>query len=95
MNGFAIKQSKMKLKVIVTGVTGMVGEGVMHEAPQHPNVESVLAVARKPTGMIHPKLTEVTVSDFFNLSSIESDLAGYNACFFCLGGTSIGKSEPE
>jgi len=85
----------MRLKVIITGVTGMVGEGVMHEALLHPDVESVLAVARKPTGVNHPKLKELIIPDFFNLSSIESELSGYNACFFCLGVSSIGKNEDE
>ena len=85
----------MKLKVIITGVTGMVGEGVMHEALQHPDVESVLVATRKPSGVSHPKLKEIIIPNFFDLSSIESELAGYNACFFCLGVTSIGKKEDE
>jgi putative NADH-flavin reductase len=72
----------MKLKVIITGVTGMVGEGILHEALLHPDVEEVLTVSRKPSGVSHPKLNEVIVPDFFDLSAIESQLAGYNACFF-------------
>jgi uncharacterized protein YbjT (DUF2867 family) len=85
----------MKLKVIVTGVTGMVGEGVMLECLAHPDVESVLVVTRRPSGFSHPKLKEIVVSDFFNLSAIESKLAGYDACFFCLGVSSIGMKEEE
>src|SRR5690242_17465949 len=85
----------MKLKVIITGVTGMVGEGVMHEALMHPDVENVLAVTRKPSGVSHLKLKEIILPDFFDLSKIESELSGYNACFFCLGVTSIGKKEDE
>jgi uncharacterized protein YbjT (DUF2867 family) len=85
----------MKLKVIITGVTGMVGEGVMHEALLHPDVEKVLTVSRKPCEVIHPKLKEVIVPNFFDLSTIESDLAGYDACFFCLGVSSIGMKEEE
>ena len=73
----------------------MVGEGVLHEALQHPAVESVLVINRKPCGVSDPKLTEIIHSDFFNLSAIESQLSGYNACFFCLGVSSVGVKEPE
>lgn len=85
----------MKLKVIITGVTGMVGEGVLHEALIHPDVEKVLVVTRKPSGVSHPKLKEVIVPDFFDLSAIEAELSGYSACFFCLGVSSIGMKEDE
>ena len=85
----------MKIKAIVTGVTGMVGEGVMHECLLHPDVEKVLTVSRKPSGITDPKLTETLAPDFFDLSAIESQLAGYNACFFCLGVSSIGMKEDE
>jgi len=73
----------------------MVGEGVLHECLQSPQVEQVLVVNRKPCGITHPKLVEVIHKDFFNLSSIEGHLYGYNACFFCLGVSSVGLKEPE
>lgn len=79
-----------KLRVIVTGVTGMVGEGVLHECLQSPKVEAVLALTRKPIGMTHPKLKEIIHNDFYDLSSVEEHLKGYNACFFCLGVSSVG-----
>ena len=85
----------MKLRVIITGATGMVGEGVLLEALQHPNVEKVLTVSRKPTEVSHPKLIEIIIKDFFDLSTIEDKLAGYNACFFCLGVSSVGMKEDE
>lgn len=84
-----------KIKVIITGATGMAGEGVLHEALQHPAVESVLVINRKPCGVTHPKLTEIIHADFFNLSAIEAQLTGYNACFFCAGMSSVGVKEPE
>ena len=84
-----------KIRAIVTGATGMVGEGVLHECLQHPDVESVLVITRKPCGVIHPKLKEIIHTDFFDLFSIESQISGYNACFFCLGVSSIGMKEPE
>lgn len=83
------------LKVILTGATGMVGEGVLNECLEHPDVEKVLIVNRKPSGFTHPKLTEIVHADFFDLNPIKDQLKGYNACMFCLGVTSIGKKEPE
>ncbi len=89
----------MKLKVIITGATGMVGEGVLLECLSNPAVESVLVVNRKSGEVTHPqakeKLKEIVHSDFYNLSAIESQLNGYNACFFCLGTSSVGKSKEE
>lgn len=82
-----------KIRVIVTGATGMVGEGVLHECLQHPAVESVLIINRKPSGFSHPKLKEIVHEDFFDVTSLAPQLAGYDACFFCLGVTSIGKDE--
>lgn len=83
----------MKLNIILTGATGMVGEGVLHECLNHPDVESVLIVNRRSSGAKHPKLKEIIHKDFYNLTDIEKQLSGYNACFFCLGTTSVGKSE--
>ncbi|HXB30890.1 MAG TPA: hypothetical protein VNW49_13775 [Puia sp.] len=79
-----------KIRVIITGVTGMVGEGVLQECLLSPDVEKVLVVSRRPYGITHPKLLEIIIQDFFDLSSIESSLSGYDACFFCLGVSSIG-----
>jgi len=85
----------MKLKAILTGATGMVGEGVLHECLQHDNVEQVLVIGRRPCAITHPKLKEIVHPDLYNLTAIEDQLKGYNACFFCLGTTSLGKKEPE
>ncbi|SFD46012.1 NAD dependent epimerase/dehydratase family protein [Chitinophaga sp. CF118] len=84
-----------KISVIITGATGMVGEGVLHECLLHSEVEAVLSISRKPSGVTHPKLKEVIHADFFNLSAVESQLSGYNACYFCLGVSSIGVKEAE
>lgn len=80
----------MSIKAIITGATGMVGEGVLLECLAHPAVESVLVINRKPGGVSHPKLKEIIHRDFFDLAPITSQLAGYNACFFCLGISSVG-----
>jgi uncharacterized protein YbjT (DUF2867 family) len=85
----------MKIRVILTGATGMVGEGVLHECLLHPDVEDVLVLTRKPTGMADPKLKEVLCPDFTNLTTLENQLKGYNACFFCAGVSSVGKKEDE
>lgn len=83
----------MKIKAILTGATGMVGEGVLHECLLNEDVEEVTVVGRRACGMVHPKLKEIIVHDFFNLTSIQGQLVGYNACFFCLGVSSIGMKE--
>jgi uncharacterized protein YbjT (DUF2867 family) len=85
----------MKIKVIVTGASGMVGEGVLHECLQHNDVEDVLVVGRRSCGYTHLKLNEVVHNNLYDLSSIEDQLKGYDACFFCLGMSSVGVKEPE
>src|SRR6187431_2322282 len=85
----------MKIKAIVTGASGMVGEGVLYECLQHSDVEEVLVIGRRSCGYIHPKLKEIVHADLYNLSSIEDQLDDYNACFFCLGMSSVGVKEPE
>src|SRR6476619_7300294 len=80
----------MAVRAIITGATGMVGEGILVECLAHPAVEQVLVINRQPGGVSHPKLREVIHADFFNLAPIEPQLAGYNACFFCLGVSSVG-----
>ncbi len=73
----------------------MVGEGVLHECLNHPDVESVLVINRRSSNVRHPKLKEIIHNDFYDLSPIRDQLAGYNSCFFCLGTTSVGKKEEE
>lgn len=88
-------QSNSNIRVIVTGATGMVGEGVLHECLQHPDVEQVLVIGRRACGMTHPKLKEIIHSNFYDIAPIEHQLTNYNACFFCLGVSSLGMKEPE
>ena len=85
----------MKIKAIITGATGMVGEGVLIECLQSPDVEQVLVINRRPCGVSHPKLKEIIHTDFFDFSSIAAQLKGYNACFFCLGVSSVGMNEKD
>jgi uncharacterized protein YbjT (DUF2867 family) len=85
----------MRIKAIITGATGMVGEGVLHESLLHPEVESVLVINRRPCNVRHFKLKEVLHQDFSDFSGIEKDLMGYNAGFFCMGVSSVGMSEEK
>ncbi len=73
----------------------MVGEGVLMECLNSPEVEQVLSISRRPSGHQHPKLRELLHEDFQNLAPIADQLSGYNACFFCLGVSSVGVKEPE
>ncbi len=81
------------MKVILFGATGMVGQGCLRECLLDAGVESVLAVGRSPSGQGHAKLREILHDNFLDYSAIESQLAGYDACFFCLGVSSVGMSE--
>src|ERR1700761_1944427 len=88
-------RQRMGLKVIVTGATGMVGEGVLLECLRHPEVEQVLMVNRRSFALTHPKLRELVVADFMQLGAAEQELGGYDACFYCAGVSSVGMKEPE
>ena len=85
----------MSQRIILTGATGMVGEGVLLTLLDQPDVEVVLSISRKPSGHSHPKLRELLVPDFFDLAGIEEELNGYTACFFCAGVSSLGMKEAE
>ncbi len=73
----------------------MVGGGVLRECLLAPDVTEVLSVVRKPSGEQHPKLRELVHADFFDFTSAAGRLSGYDACFWCLGATSVGKTELE
>jgi uncharacterized protein YbjT (DUF2867 family) len=83
------------MKVILFGATGMVGQGVLRECLLDEGVERVLAVARRSSGLEHEKLRELVLTDFFDYSAAEKELAGYDACFFCLGVSSAGMTEAD
>jgi uncharacterized protein YbjT (DUF2867 family) len=81
------------VKVVLFGATGMVGRGVLRECLLDPDVESVLAVVRKASLPPHDKLREIVHQDVYDLATIEGRLSGYDACFFCLGVSSVGMKE--
>ena len=81
------------MKVVLFGATGMVGQGVLRECLLDPDVESVLAVVRNSSLPPHDKLREIVHQDVYDLAAIEDRLSGYDACFFCLGVSSVGMKE--
>lgn len=83
------------MKVILFGASGMVGQGVLRECLIDPDVESVLSVARSPSKLQHQKLREIVHKDFTDFSSIENELTGFDACFYCLGISSAGMTEQD
>jgi uncharacterized protein YbjT (DUF2867 family) len=83
------------MNVIVFGATGMIGQGVLRECLLDPGVERVLAIGRAATGQKDAKLRELVLKDLTDYSGVAADLAGYDACFFCLGITSAGMTEAD
>ena len=81
------------MRVILFGASGMVGQGVLRECLLDPEVTAVLSIVRSPTGQQHPKFREIVHKDFFGFTSLEPELSGFDACFFCLGVSSAGMSE--
>ncbi|WP_316932803.1 NAD-dependent epimerase/dehydratase family protein [Chryseobacterium gallinarum] len=83
------------IKIMITGATGMVGEGVLMECLENPDVSEILSISRRPSGKNHPKLKEYLVPDFASININDEKLKGYDACFFCAGISSIGMNEED
>jgi len=83
------------MRVLLFGATGMVGQGVLREGLLDRDVTEVMCVGRRPSGQTHPKLRELVVPDPGQLASVEAELSGFDACFFCLGVSSVGMSEAD
>ena len=83
------------MNVILFGATGMVGQGVLRECLLDRDIQQVLTVGRSATGQQHPKLRELIVPDLMDLTAVEPQLTGYDACFFCTGVTSAGMTEEK
>jgi uncharacterized protein YbjT (DUF2867 family) len=83
------------MKAILFGARGMVGQGVLRECLLDPSVEQVLSVNRSPGGQQNAKLTEIVHKDFFDFSAVESQLTGYDACFYCAGPSAAGMTEDD
>ena len=83
------------MKILIFGATGMVGQGVLRECLEARDVGRVVAVGRTPTGVTHERLSELVTPDLFALSGLRDQLAGFDACFFCLGVSSVGMKEDQ
>jgi uncharacterized protein YbjT (DUF2867 family) len=83
------------MKVLIFGATGMVGQGVLRECLRDPDVERVASMGRTVTGVHDPRLWEMVRADMSDFSDIEAELAGFDACFFCLGVSSNGMKEAD
>lgn len=83
------------MNVLIFGATGMVGQGVLRECLLAADVERVQTVGRSATGGDEAKLREVVHADFLDFSAIEDRLRGFDACFFCLGVSSLGMNETD
>jgi uncharacterized protein YbjT (DUF2867 family) len=83
------------MNVVLFGATGMVGQGVLIECLADPGVKRVVSIVRRPTGVTHEKLTEIGNADFFDYAAIEPSLRDLDACFFCLGVSSVGMKEED
>ena len=83
------------MKAILFGGTGMIGQGVLMECLADPEVEQLLVVGRGPSGTKDPKVTDLVMPDMFDYSAVAASLAGYDACFYCLGVSSAGMNEAD
>lgn len=83
------------LKIIITGATGMVGEGVLLHCLQSNEVAEVLLINRRHLEIQHPKLKELLLSDFNKLNEVSEELKKFDACFYCAGVSSIGMNESD
>lgn len=83
------------MKAIITGASGMVGRGVLLECLDHDQVDQVLSIGRSKIETDHPKLKQIVHKDFADFSAIESDLAGYDAAYLCMGISAAGLTENE
>ncbi|CAN7705038.1 NAD-dependent epimerase/dehydratase family protein [Bosea sp. LjRoot9] len=83
------------MKVLIFGATGMVGQGVLRECLLDPDVSEVVTIGRSATGQSHARLREIVHADLTDYTAIESQITGFDACFFCLGIASAGMSEAD
>lgn len=83
------------MRIIIFGVTGMVGQSALRECLVDDDIQEILAISRKSTNLRHEKLNEIELKNVADLSSIEHEITGFDACFFCLGVSSAGMKEEE
>ena len=83
------------MRVVIFGATGMVGKGVLLECLDDARVEHVMLVSRHPTDVSHPKVREIVHANFTEFERLQDTFTNLDACFYCLGVTAVGLSEPQ
>jgi uncharacterized protein YbjT (DUF2867 family) len=83
------------MRIALYGATGMIGSGVLRECLLDPDVQEVVAIGRRPTGKSDPKLRELILPNLLDYAAIQGELVGFDACFFCLGISSVGLDEQQ
>jgi uncharacterized protein YbjT (DUF2867 family) len=83
------------MNVMIFGATGMVGQGVLRECLLDPGVSQVLTVGRHATGTRAPKLRELVHANLYDYTGLDHALSGFDACFFCLGVSSVRMAESD
>lgn len=81
--------------VLITGATGMVGKGVLLSCLKDTSIEQIILLSRRSVGISNPKIQEIIIEDFANLPSIQGQVGKIDACFHCMGISSIGVSQEE
>lgn len=81
------------MRILITGATGLVGQGVLKACLDDAGVEQVVALVRRPSGVVHSKLGELICPDFAELGAVESCLQPFDACLYCAGAPPIGTPE--
>ena len=83
------------MNILLFGATGMVGQGVLRECLLADDVRQVRVIGRTPVTQVDPKLSQVVHADLFDYRGVESELQGFDACFFCLGVSAVGLDEAQ
>ena len=94
-NAKSYVKAGIRMRILIFGATGMVGQGALRECLLDPQVEEIQTVGRSATGVHGPKVREIVQPDMFHYAAIEAELRGFDACFFCLGVSSAGISEKQ
>lgn len=83
------------MRIVLTGATGLVGQGVLRTCLEDPTVSAVAALGRRESPLQHAKLQDIVVDDFADLSGVEDRLQPFDACFYCAGALPLGASETD